>query len=41
MAICAEDKQACLHSNSCNMHAYLRDTPISELFFEKIAKSDN
>ena len=31
---CARDKQACLHSNSCNAH--LRDTPISELLKRKL-----
>ncbi len=25
---CAENKQACLHGNSCNAHVNLRDTPI-------------
>ncbi len=37
MDACAEDKQACLHSNSCDAHTHLRDTPISKM---KVVKSD-
>ncbi len=28
---CAEDKQACLHGNSCNAHAHLGTCPFSDL----------
>ena len=39
---CAEDKQACLHGNSCDAHAHLRDTPIFWIIkTEKTAKPDN